>query len=203
MKTILLITAGIFHPSWLARLRLRRLLGALPGYSTRTSGSFERLPSDSGLNSTHAIVIYLHRQKISPAALETFDRYVAGGGGVLALHSATACFKQNPHYFEILGGRFSGHAAIRPFAAEPAAPDRLFIGLPAFTVRDELYRHALQPGVQVHFAAQEASGPIPVVWTYRYGAGKVCYCSPGHRAATLNEPGYRQILVRGLEWASG
>jgi type 1 glutamine amidotransferase len=203
VKSILLISAGIFHPPWLARLRLQRLFTALPGYSIRTAGSFERLAGDATLQSTQAIVVYLHRQRISPAALAAFDRYVSAGGGVLAVHSATASFKQNPHYFEILGGRFTGHDAIRPFQIEPVDRAGPFAGLSPFTVNDELYLHELQPGVQVQLSAQNAGEAVPVVWTYRYGAGKVCTCSPGHRAATLSHLDYRRVLERGLEWVSG
>ena len=37
-----------------------------------------------------------------------FDGFVRAGGGVLAIHSATASFKGSPAYFEVLGGRFVG-----------------------------------------------------------------------------------------------
>jgi type 1 glutamine amidotransferase len=200
MKNILLVTAGIFHPPWIARLRLERLLAAQTGYALSRAASFERLPGKSRLTDYQAVVVYLHRQETSESALSAFDCYVSSGGGVLAIHSATASFKRTPRYCEILGGRFTGHAAIRPFEITPAESAGPFAGLPAFTVRDELYLHELNPAVDVHFTAQENGDRIPVVWTYRYGAGKVCYCSPGHRSATLNHPVYRQVLVRGLEW---
>ena len=49
-----------------------------------------------------------------------------------------------------------------------------------FVIKDELYIHELEPGIDVHFTAKHKGRDIPVVWTYHYGKGNVCYAVPGH-----------------------
>ena len=38
-----------------------------------------------------------------------------------------------------------------------------------------------------------------MVWTYRYGKGKVCYAVPGHTSATMSNPIYQKILQPRVE----
>jgi type 1 glutamine amidotransferase len=71
-----------------------------------------------------------------------------------------------------------------------------------FTIRDELYLHELNPGIEVHFAANHAGQDVPIVWTYRYGRGKVCYAVPGHTSGSMTHPAVQEILRRGLKWVA-
>lgn len=175
----------------------------MEGYSMTRASSFEALLEFPDHTTFDALVIYLHHKRISSRALTAFDRFVQNGGGVLAVHSATASFKPTRHYFEILGGRFIGHGPVREIAitAVPSS-DGLFTGLPDFRVRDELYLHELQPGIEIRFCAVQDGQTIPVVWTHHYGRGRVCYAGPGHRSSTMNNQTYREVLRRGLAWVS-
>lgn len=148
------------------------------------------------------MVLYFHAADISPTALAKLDAFVGGGGGVLALHSATASFKEEPHYFEMLGGRFTGHGPVSTFALRPTAEAEVFEGVPAFTVRDECYLHETSPDITVHFTAQVGQLTVPAVWTYQYGAGRVCYAVPGHCASSMRHSLFQEVLRRGLAWVS-
>jgi type 1 glutamine amidotransferase len=116
------------------------------------------------------------------------------------VHSATASFKETLPYFEILGGRFIGHGPVESFAVRPVGKSQVFVGIPGFTVKDELYLHECQPGISIHFETAYQGVQAPIVWTYPYGQGRVCYAVPGHRAGTMFNPVYQKILRRGLEW---
>ena len=201
--SVLLLTDGFFHPPLFGRLSLRSILGQLPGFSFQHRRTLEALPRlDLGKFST--LVIYLHHQRISSAALDALDRFVSAGGGLLGIHSATACFKQTRRYSEILGGRFTGHGPVERIRVQPAlSGDPLFSGIGGFTVRDELYLHEIHAGVRVHFETRKAGETLPVVWTYVYGKGRVCYACPGHTSETMQNPLYQKVLQRGLEWVSG
>lgn len=198
MKKILLVTDGIFHPPFLARKALHKTLAELDGFEFQNVRSMEKLPDD--LEDFSALVIYLHHQKISDAALAALDEFVSNGGGILGVHTATAAFKEQMHYFEILGGRFIGHGPIEPFEVRPVPKSEIFAGIPAFTVKDELYIHELQPGITAHFTAMHEGDEVPIVWTYHYGQGRVCYAVPGHRTETMRNEMYHKILQRGLAW---
>ena len=198
MKNILLVTSGIFHPPISARKVLHETLAELDGFEFQHIRSMEKLPGD--IDGFSAIVIYLFHQKISKIALDSLDNFVSNGGGLLGVHTATAAYKNDLHYFEILGGQFIGHGPIAPFEVKPVPESEIFAGIPSFTVKDELYVHELQPGITPHFTATNEGQEVPIVWTYHYGQGRVCYAVPGHRTETMRDEVYQRVLKRGLVW---
>lgn len=199
---VLLVSDGLVHPSLLARLLLRRALAALPGHHFRRVPSLEALPSLSP-DAFQAIVLYVHHETLSPAALEALERFLRAGGGLLAVHSASASFKEEPGYYDILGGWFVHHGPVEAFVVRPHAPqDEIFGPMASFSVRDELYRHEYDAGNRVHFYTAVGDEREPVVWTRRWGPGRVCYCALGHTLSAMRHPQVRQILQRGLVWAA-
>jgi type 1 glutamine amidotransferase len=199
MKKALLITDGIVHPPIWGRKILRKTLAQLNGFSFHPISSLEKLPAD--LEPFCALVLHYHHRKISERALKRLTDFVKKGGGVLAIHAATASFKKTLPYFEILGGRFIGHGSVERIKIRKVQDD-IFENIPDFVIRDELYIHELQPGIEIHFSATHAGKEVPIVWTLHYGAGKVCYAMPGHNTGTMRNPTYQRILQRGLEWVT-
>ena len=200
-KKILLVTDGIFHPTYFGRLALHKSLKQLDGFSFKHVSSLEELPPD--LESFSALVLHFHHKAISDGALGQLDSFVKNGGGILALHAATASFKKSMPYFKILGGRFIGHKKVEKLQVEKSEGSKnksVFDGIVGFVVKDELYIHELEPSIEVHFTAKYEGKDVPVVWTYQYGQGKVCYAVPGHTTASMKNTIYQQILKRGLEW---
>jgi type 1 glutamine amidotransferase len=171
----------------------------MPGYHFQRAASLEGLPARSPVG---AIVLYMHQETISAAALEKLDSFVRQGGGLLAVHAASASFKGESRYFEILGGQFVEHGPVESFEVRPAEPQSdLSAGIPPFSVTDELYRHAYDPGNHIHFTTTVGDEREPVVWTRNHGSGRVCYCSLGHTLDAMRRPEVWQILQRGLAWA--
>ena len=201
MYQVLLVTRGIDHPTYAGRKILIRSLMEIEGIKFDHVGSLEQLPND--FKKFKALVLYFHEQQISDAAMALFGQYVSDGGGVLALHSATASFLDNPHYFEVLGGRFKQHGPIEKFRLKPVVGTKVFKGFQSFVVEDELYVHDLQPGITLHFTALNENKEIPMVWTHRFGKGRVCYAVPGHRPETMCHPDYQNLLRQGLSWVMG
>ena len=160
----------------------------------------EKLPKY--LQNYSAAVIYLHHKNISQNVLTQLDSFVADGGGLLAIHSATASFKQQIHYFDILGGRFIGHDKPGILSIRQCQNDTVFPTTPAFTIQDELYRHELTADVTVHFTVKTETADVPVVWTHQYGKGRVCYAVPGHRTQTLKNTTYQRLLQTALIWVA-
>jgi type 1 glutamine amidotransferase len=205
-RDVLLISSGLAHPSFLARFWLRRAL-SLPGYHLTRAASLEQLPALDPAR-YDALVLYIHHDHLSPAALGCLQDVVGGGAGLLAVHAASASFKGNDAYYDILGGRFVEHGPMAEFRVEPARAghDSLFGSIPPFTVRDELYRHEYDPANRVRLVTIVDDRPEPVVWTRRYpdrDGGRVCYLSLGHTVAAVRHPQVRSILQRGLAWVCG
>ena len=201
------MSEGLVHPSLLARFFLQRALVTLPSYRFRRASSLEALPH-LAMDPFRAIVLYLHHETISADALECLEDFVRGGGGLLAVHSASASFREEERYFNILGGRFVEHGPIEPFEVRRVAPgpvtpqESVFDDIPAFSVKDELYRHEYDPGNQIHFYTPVGEECEPVVWTRRYSQGRVCYCALGHTISSMRHPQVWQIMQRGLAWVT-
>jgi hypothetical protein len=151
--------------------------------------------------SFQAIVLYVHTEAISSIALTRLDRFLQQGGGMLAVHAASASFKDEPRFVELLGGQFVEHGPVESFEVRPTEPaSELFAGIPPFSVTDELYQHQYDPGNRIHFYTTVGDEREPVVWTRYHGAGRVCYCSLGHTLSAMRQPQVWQILQRGLSW---
>lgn len=196
-KSVLLVTDGLFHPPLAGRFALHRILRQMDGITFEHIRSLNRLPGN--VENFSALVLHYHHKHISPSALTRLDGYVKNGGGILALHAATASFKDSAPYFDILGGRFTGHGRVEEFKITNQSRD-IFADIPDFTVKDELYLHELNDRIQVHFTTGHNGKEIPVVWTYRYGEGKIFYAVPGHTSRVMGIPAFQEILQRGLKW---
>jgi type 1 glutamine amidotransferase len=194
---VLLVTDGIFHPPLLGRLVLATTLRQMQRVSFDHINSLEKFPENLEMYS--ALVLHFHHKSISPSALSKLDNFVLSGGGILAIHAATASFKDTLSYYNILGGRFIEHGKIAMMEANNQN-SLIFSGIPNFVIRDELYIHELNDKITVHYSAKLETQEIPVVWTFLYGKGKVCYALPGHRTESMLNPTYKRVLQRALEW---
>jgi len=200
MKKVLLVTDGFFHPPLLARKTLIKTLAVLDGYSFEFVRSMEKLPFN--LETFSALVLYFHHKNISENALSKLDKFVSNGGGILGVHSVTASFKGEKRYFQIIGGRFTGHGPVESFKIESAKRE-IFGDIDDFYVRDELYLHDTQMGIDIHFTTKHEGKDVPAVWTYQYGEGRVCYAVPGHLTESMRNKEYQKVLQRGLSWVCG
>lgn len=203
MKNVFLLSKGFIHPSLLGRHYLRRCIAELSGIVVRETSSIESL-ARLRYPEYAALVMYLHRQVISRGALDALDGFVRSGGGLLAVHSASASFKKESRFFDILGGRFVRHDRVHEFTVSASVQDPgIFTGIPSFTIRDELYLHEYDPGVTVHFTADHEGRAEPVAWTRAHGQGRVCYISLGHRAPAIKNPHVLEMLRQGMRWVAG
>jgi hypothetical protein len=200
---VLLHSAGLVHPSLRARRALADALSALPGVCLEPAGEIARFPELCEPDH-RAVVAYFHRRQIPDATLGALESFVARGGGLLAVHAASASFKQCERWCALLGGRFVGHGPVHRFRVEPSGPrDPIFARLGSFEVRDELYRHEWAPDVRIHFDCEVDGQREPVVWTRTHGQGRVAYLSLGHVAGALRHDTTAELLRRALAWLVG
>jgi len=200
MNRVLIISAGIIHPSWLARIYFSRIAKSVEKINPVFSTSVEDLKL-LGPQEFSAAVLYFHRSRISDDALRCLDRFVSQGGGLLAVHSASASFKQSRGYFNIIGGRFTSHGKVEDYAVSPRTESSIiFPGINDFTIRDELYIHEYRKDVTIHFYADYHGTPEPAVWTRVHHEGRVAYASFGHCARAMTVPEVKSIIQKCLLW---
>ena len=203
MTEILLVSDGFFHPPRQARQIVRDVITAVPNHKVTQVKHLNFLLS-LDMTRFQAIVLYVHHKHIALDTMTALEQFVQSGGGLLAIHSATASFKQEPRYFDLIGGRFTRHGPVEEIDIGPAPKnDEIFGNIGAFTIKDELYQHEFKSDIRLHFATIYDGVTTPVVWTRQFGNGRVCYVGPGHRADTMKHPEIQEILRRGLKWTCG
>lgn len=199
-KPVLLVSSGIFHPPVCARDHLARILNDIPDCEFDHISSLNKI-ARIPLEKYCAMVLYFHHKKLSPEALTLFDKFVSDGGGVLAIHSASASFKKQDHYFKILGGQFRKHGPVETFQINPENnPNPIFGDLSQFVIEDELYLHTYDPLNTIHFYTEVTGTIEPIVWTRTYGKGRICYIALGHTISSMKHPKMTTILQDGLLW---
>lgn len=193
-----------YHEFWRNGVALRDLLEER-GAEVHMSEALEVLSSPE-LQRYEVIVNLSTGRDLTEAQERGLLAFLRGGGGLVGIHSATDTFKNSREYVAAIGGRFVTHPEQLDIAVEYTDPDHPLVrGLPAFTVKDELYLMEWEP-TRVHLLAQTRSygdGATPLCWVRREGNGRVFYLSLGHNLSTYAVPEFREWVGRGLEWAAG
>lgn len=139
---------------------------------------------------------------------------VAAGVGVAGWHGCMAdSFRNNTEYQFMVGGQWVAHPGnIIDYTVNITNhTDPITAGLNDFQVHTEQYYMHVDPSNEVlatttfsgeHGVAWIAGCVMPVVWKRRWGQGKVFYCSLGHNTSDFDVPEAREIVRRGMLWAS-
>jgi len=198
-------TEGIYHDHPGTGRLLRELLVAEPGLEAELSEDYEILAS--GLERFHTILFYTDVGSLTPAQEEGLLAYVRGGGGFFGLHTASASFRTNAGYHEMLNGTFDGHSPYMEFTVTVSDGDHpITRGLEAFTVHDELHYFAhdasrSQRLMEAYDPTTDATYAMAL--HHRYGAGRVFYFALGHDAGAHHHPTFRAVIRRGVQWTAG
>ncbi len=142
-----------------------------------------------------------------PQALaDTLRSYVANGGPMLAMHTASICFDDWPGFAQVLGGQWVWNTSFHPEPGAvdviPAGEHPIVSGSDRFTLSDEVYHNlALEPGSTPLLQARVPDGDWQTVaWAYEGGGGRVVYDALGHDGASLRDTAHRAFLRSSLRW---
>ena len=195
--------------------RVPQLMAALgnKGINITYTDKLEDLNADN-LNRYDGLLIFANWDSIAKPQEKALLDYVSAGHGVIPVHCASYCFRNSAEYVDkVVGGQFWRHRmdTIQTRFTQPNSP--LVMGLPSIKAYDETYLHThLQAdnnvlAVRDIKADQEKDKPgvkeEPYTWTRQYGKGRVFYTAYGHDERTWSQPGFQQLLERGILWAVG
>jgi type 1 glutamine amidotransferase len=138
---------------------------------------------------------------------------VKGGVGLAGWHGGLAdSFRNNPDFQFMVGGQFVAHPGnIIDYEVNIVDLENpITAGLEDFEMHSEQYYMHVDPHNQIlattTFSGEHApwieGATLPVAWTKRWGEGRVFYCSLGHVAADFKVPEARELVQRGMLWAS-
>jgi putative membrane-bound dehydrogenase-like protein len=151
------------------------------------------------------LIIYANTARISPEQEQALLDYVASGKGFIPLHCASFCFQNSPKYIELVGAQFQRHGTgtFRTILAENEHP--IMRGFGGFESWDETYVHTKHNETDrtVLEYRQEGDRREPWTWVRMHGKGRVFYTAWGHDQRTWGNPGFQNLVERGIRWAVG
>ena len=138
---------------------------------------------------------------------------LSAGTGFAGWHGGMAdAFRNNTEYQFMVGGQWVAHPGnfIDYTVNIVHSSDPIVAGLSDFKMHSEQYYLHVDPGNEVlattTFTGEHcewiAETVMPVVWKRRWGAGRVFYCSLGHVLGDFEVPEAREIVRRGMVWAT-
>ena len=163
------------------------------------------------LRRAHAVVFASTTGELPLPDRAAFLRFVRSGGAFVGVHAASDTFHGWPSYRRLLGAQFRRHAAPQGGRVVVSGrPHPVTRGLPrSFPLFEEFYEFTAPPlpGSRVLVRLDPASidgelgRDLPLVWTRRYGRGRVFYDALGHFGATWRHQLHSRLARRGLAWA--
>jgi hypothetical protein len=154
-------------------------------------------------------------------AREAMLDFVRNGKGLVSYHASNNAFWGWDDFDKLVGGTWrdtAGHAPYHAYTVKIVdAENPITLGIPTtFAETDELY-HGLSMQPDIHVLATAFDDPAncgkngkgcgtgkdePLIWTVKYGSGRVFQTALGHDVKAMDSAGFRLTLVRGTEWAA-
>jgi uncharacterized protein len=183
------------------------------GFEVEVADTLDALRDAAALSRLSLIVPIWTMGTIESEQLQPLTDAVAGGVGLAGFHGGMGdAFRAAPEFQIMVGGQFVGHPdGIKEYEVTIAdKDDPITAGLNDFRVTSEQYYMHVDPSN--HVLATTTFHPetapwldgviMPVVWTRRWGAGRVFYSSVGHSLGDLDVPEVPEIQRRGMLWAA-
>ncbi|KWX70975.1 hypothetical protein AMQ84_28530 [Paenibacillus riograndensis] len=154
--------------------------------------------------------------EISQELVNNVSAAVQNGTGLAGCHGGMCdSFRTNVDWQFMTGGQWVAHPGndgvqYKVEICQSSSP--LTKGIEDFDVTSEQYYLHIDPAVEVLATTRfpVIQGPhatnkavdMPVVWTKRWGQGRVYYNSLGHHADIVELPPVKELMRRGLLWAA-
>ena len=141
---------------------------------------------------------------------------VQNGVGIAGCHGGMCdSFRTNVDWQFMTGGQWVAHPGndgVEYTVNMKYSSSMLLDGIEDFQVKSEQYYLHVDPAVEILASTMfpvvpgphSANGAVemPVVWTKRWGSGRVFYNSLGHHAEIVEMPAVTEIMRRGFIWAA-
>lgn len=186
------------------------------GFDVEVSDTLESYADREKLESLDLIVPHWTMGEIDKKYVLNITAAVMKGVGIAGCHGGMCdSFRNNVDWQFMTGGNWVAHPGndgveYKVHIKHSSSP--LLEGMTDFDVVSEQYYLHVDPAVEVlattRFPVADGphvtNGPVemPVVWTKRWGLGRVFYNALGHKANIVSMPEVTEIMRRGLLWAA-
>ena len=177
------------------------------GFAVEISNDLERFADREALAGFDLIFPLWTLGNLTKEQEDGLTGAVAGGVGLGGIHGMCGAFTDSLAYKWMTGGQLVAHpkdceASYTVEIADHGHP--ITEGLADFRMENtEQYYMHVDPRIDVLATTTFGNGSVnPVVWTNEWEKGRVFYFSVGHYPHDFDVPEAREILRRGLSWAS-
>jgi len=163
----------------------------------------------------HLIIPVWTMGKITREQVNPVIEAVASGVGIAGCHGGMCdAFREGVEWQFMTGGQWVSHPGgqdvkYRVNIKNSSSP--LLEGIKDFDVTSEQYYVHVDPAIEVlattrfptvnWYHSSNGEVDVPVVWTKRWGHGRVFYSSLGHINSVFDTPEALEIMRRGFLWA--
>lgn len=186
------------------------------GFSVEISDTLDAFLDVEKLKKLHIIVPVWTMGKITREQVQPVIEAVASGVGIAGCHGGMCdSFRDSVEWQFMTGGQWVSHPGgdgVEYIVNIKKYSSPIVEGLEDFIVKSEHYYLHIDPAIEVlattRFPAvkwyHSSNGHVdmPVVWTKRWGHGRVFYNSLGHHADVFDNPVALEFMKRGLLWAA-
>ena len=185
------------------------------GYAVELSDTLDSYLDSAKLHTLDLIVPTWTMGTITPEQERGLLAAVRSGVGVAGWHGCMAdSFRNNTEYQFMVGGQWVAHPGnIIDYTVNVIDHnDPITAGMSDFRVHTEQYYMHVDPSNKVlattTFSGNEGDAPwiagtvMPVVWKRMWGQGRVFFNALGHVTTDFDVPEAREIMRRGMLWAS-
>ncbi len=151
------------------------------------------------------LMVYGDFQTLSPAQETAVTGYVAGGKGLVAIHSASDMFRNSAAWGKLIGGQLDHKGPVSTFTAAVKAPQHPVVReFTPFEAKDETFVHKNAAADRtVLMDRAEGSGREAVSWVRNEGKGRVFYTALGHDENTWKNASFTALLRGAVLWTAG
>ncbi|MFO7154438.1 MAG: ThuA domain-containing protein [Caldicoprobacter oshimai] len=186
------------------------------GFEVEISETLDAFLDVEKLKSLHLIIPVWTMGKITDAQVGPVLEAVARGVGIAGCHGGMCdAFRECVQWQFMTGGQWVAHPGgdgVEYVVNVKRGSSPIVEGIEDFTVKSEQYYVHIDPAIEVLATTRfpVVDGPhaangqvdVPVIWTKRWGRGRVFYCSLGHHVDVLQVEPVRTIMKRGFLWAA-
>ncbi|MBT0995355.1 ThuA domain-containing protein [Cellulomonas sp. DKR-3] len=184
------------------------------GFAVTVSDSLEVYADEDTMRATDLVVQCWTMGEILADELRGLRAAVAAGTGFAGWHGGVVdSFRMATDYLQMVGAQFAAHPGdvVEHTVDVRDAEHPITQGVASFSLRSEQYWLLTDPLNEVLATTTvpaRADDPwhrpvtSPVVWTRRWGAGRIFVCTVGHQLADLEVPQVRTVVERGLLWSA-
>lgn len=214
MKKVLIAQGGWDgHEPVLVSERFKKLLEN-EGFEVEVSDTLDAFLDVEKLKALHLIVPVWTMGSITNEQLQPVLKAVASGVGIAGCHGGMCdSFRESVDWQFMTGGQWVAHPGgeVEYKVNIKSSSNPIVEGIKDFKVKSEQYYVHIDPANEVlattrfpvfnGYHVTNGEVDVPVVWTKRWGHGRVFYSSLGHINSVFEIPEALEMMRRGFLWA--